>query len=343
MASYLALEELVSAFEALVGERGEIAVLIAAHNGSVGPREVLHAAVVRKRRGTYDSRYRAERIGTVAIMNPDERDQVLAALADRAAMLGVPFFAAEGPAIAIAADAWIRARGPAPEVDWTTEWSWCWHDQSGVEQQTQGAETVRARTAIEARSRCVPSFPAGLPGTQTVRSVELDECFTVRFAGEPGSLSSVTLRGLSVQGARVSSILAAHPPRSPLDAMISLASAWDATLSEVAPAGAYVRGALGLDEADEILGRVRDAHRSDWMFAVRVQTAVEQGHVDRTLLDEARRRDPALLMRALEQATYLGGRGSMKQLLGTLDRLGDELLEPGALGRTLDELRIRRS
>lgn len=331
------LAELSASVAALAPRRAEIALLIAAHNGKLGPRERLMVSAVLRRPGTQDARFRALYVSHGFItLDAAARDAALRMLSDQARQLGIPFLGIEGPATAIAAEQWIRQQGPPPKVIWTTEYVWHGYDAEGRAHAQTEVHTHRGATPHRAAHAHPFNTGAGVAGTLTTRVLELEEHAHVMRLMPTGSVSRSTLRTLSAQGTPASQHFALHPPTSPLDAMLSLAAAWDAPLEEVASIAALLRGEHAADDVDRELQRVCEVHRDAWMFALRVEQAFAAGQATPTLVAEARGRGVHALLQALRDVPGLDAR-SGKWVIARLDALGDGACEAGALWRLVAE------
>ena len=334
----MTLAELSACVSALAPRRAEIAVLIAAHNGNFGPRERLMLSAVLRRPGAHDARFRALHVshGFITLDAP-ARSAALRMLSDQAQQLGVPFLCAEGPATAIAAEQWIRQQGPPPEVTWTTEYAWRGYDAAGRPHTQTTVQTHRGATPHRP-GHAHPFTARDVAGTLTTRVIELEEHAHVMRWMPTGSVSRSTIRALSAQGTPASQLFSLHPPTSPLDAMLSLAAAWNVPLEDVASIAGLLRGERSADDVDRELERVCEAHRDAWMFALRVEQAFAAGQATPALVEEARSRGVHALLEALRDVPGLEGR-SGKWVIARLDALGDGVCEAGALWRVVAEAR----
>ena len=335
----MTLAELSACIAALAPRRAEIAVLIAAHNGNFGPRERLMVSAVLRRPGAHDARFRALHVSHGFITSDSAaHSAALRTLTDQAQQLGIPFLSVEGRATAVAAEQWIRQQGPAPEVTWTTEYAWHGYDAEGVTHAQTAVQTHRGATPHQPAHAHPFNAGAHVAGTLTTRVLELEEHAHVMRLMPTGSVSRRTLRALSAQGTPASQLFALHPPTSPLDAMLSLAAAWDAPLQEVASIAALLRGERCAGDVDRELERVCEAHRDAWMFALRVEEAFAAGQATTALVEEARSRGVHALLEALRDVPGLEGR-SGKWVIARLDALGDGACEAGALWRLAEARR----
>lgn len=332
------LAELSASVAALAPRRAEIAVLIASHNGQLGPRERLMVSAVLRRPGAQDARFRSLYVSHGFITSDAAaRGAALRMLSDQALQLGMPFLCVEGPATAIAAEQWIRQQGPPPEVTWTTEYAWHGYDAAGRANTQTTVQTHRGATPHRP-GHAHPFTSRDVAGTLTTRVLELEDHAHVMHLMPTGSVPRRTLRALSAQSTPASQLFALHPATSPLDAMRSLAAAWNAPLEEVASIAALLRGERAAEDVDRELERVSEAHRETWMFALRVEQAFAAGQATPALVEEARRRGVHALLEALRDVPGLEGR-SGKWVIARLDALGDGACEAGALRRLVAEAR----
>lgn len=321
--------------------------LLAEHTVPGGDGQIkVYVSAVLAVPGANDARYRGEDVAAIVVASPEEEAAVLDALALFAHERGARFEPAprSEPAWHNAL-AWIARQSPAPLAEWTVEWTGGWLRLDGTPVEKREVRTVTARTASEA---CAAAWAAR--GGDLGDEGGLLRAYYAEWVHELGGeakrieyrhptpagcpRSPAELRALSVAGMAPTGLLDRLAPACPRDRMCALAEAWHLGVSELGVAGAYVRGDLAREQADEALTALAEQNRVQWELDHRVCEAIRTGVVDAALLRDARS-NPIRVLVALRDKLGVGI-GSGKLLLARLDEAGPALLQPGELSRTIE-------
>jgi hypothetical protein len=228
-----------------------------------------------------DSRYRAERIGSLPAETAAQVEAARATARALAAHLGVDLHPPDGTARVWEEPSWIALQGPPPARLWAVRWSVVTWGEDGAERHASGEEHASASAGRAACEQVEQELSRRFepPYDREVHVAGLAYPKRVVHPGAgPRALPSVhTLRTWAVEGRRPAEILRALDVAPVRARMIALGNAFSLDLRELGPVARWGEGALDDHALDAALTPLLERGRWAWAPPVLLRRARAAG------------------------------------------------------------------